>query len=76
MSPRLMPLGKAIRAARESQGLSQAAVAARCKQNGRAVHMNAISRLERARGDTRMETIQAVCSALGMKIDLTPRRLK
>ena len=73
---RLLPLGKAIRAARESQGLSRAAVAELCKQNGKAVHPNAIFRLELARGDTRMETIHAVCNALKLKIDLTPRRLK
>jgi len=76
MSPRLLPIGKAIRASRESQGLSRAAVADLCRRKGRSVHPNAIFRLELARGDTRMETIQAVCSALGMKIDLTPKRLK
>lgn len=73
---RLLPLGKAIRAARESQGLSRGIVSELCRQNGKSVHPNAIFRLEMARGDTRMETIQAVCNALKLKIDLVPRRLK
>ena len=69
-----LPVGKAIRAMRESKGLSRVQLSKICGERGKSVHPNAIFRLETGRGDPQMATIEAIIGALGMKIDVTKTR--
>lgn len=69
MAPR-RPLGDVLRSARHSQGLSQAALAAKL-----GLHQRQISDLERGNVDVRLSTIVNVARALDLDLTLIPRPL-
>lgn len=62
-------LGQALARARTRAGLSQAAVAASA-----GIRQATVSKAEQGVGSTQLDTIYALCAALGLELVVRPRR--
>ena len=67
--PWLLDFGEKVKACRKALGLTQAEVAFRCVTDP-----GIITDIEAGRRDAKVSTLQKVCQAVGLSLDINPER--